>query len=461
MSNFDPATGQIVTAKDGSLYDRSLVHPDWNNFAPRIGFAYRVGSGTVLRGGYGIGFIHFNRAASAEILGTNYPFVTRATVTQSTTGTVDGRTVTLPLCSESVYRSGCFRTTEMGYPANLPNDVVLHIPSDLRTGYVQNWQFSIQRQLTRRSLVEVAYAGNHAVKLVLLADLNQARPPLPGENANATLNDRRPYQGYGTISTLLPAGFSNYHSLQVRVEHRAARSLNLLNSFTWSKAIDNASQVLEEPAGSTGTPQDIYNVNADRGISGYDVPLLNVTSAVWTLPFGKGRSYFRSLPAVLEGFIGGWQISAINTMRSGRTVNFRYITSGPTPVTAGLPTYLGGVTLRPNLLGDPMAPESERSIDNYFNRANVVAPPATAPFGNAGRNIVRGYPFYQLNLGLEKHFRLPFRERMSLQFRAEAFNLLNKTNFGSPNADRSSGSFGLIRSTYAARQMQGSIKLVF
>jgi hypothetical protein len=278
---------------------------------------------------------------------------------------------------------------------------------------------------------------------------------------NATLDDRRPYQGFGTISTVLPAGFSTYHSLQVKVEHRASSSLNLLNSFTWSKGIDNASQVLEEPSGSTGTPQDIHNVNADKGISGYDVPVLNVTSAVWNLPFGKGRRFAGHLPGPLENILGGWQISGINTMHSGRTVNFRYVTSGPTPVTAGLPTYLGGVTLRPNLLGDPMAPENLRSIDNYFNKANVVAPPATAPFGNAGRNIVRGYPFYQLNLGLQKKFRLPFRERTSLQFRAEAFNLLNKTNFGAPNSDRSSGSFGTIRSTYAARQVQGSIKIVF
>ncbi|MBI4910258.1 MAG: TonB-dependent receptor [Acidobacteria bacterium] len=453
MSNFDPATNQLVLAKGGSLRDRSLVNPDFNDFGPRFGFAYRLGSRTVFRGGYGIGYVHFNRVASAELLATNYPFVTRATVTQSIAG--------VPLCTGSIYRSGCFRTTQMGYPADLPNDVVLHVPSDLRSGYIQNWQFAVQRQVAKQTMLEAAYAGNHAIKQVLLADLNQARVPLPGENVNATLNARRPYQGFGTISTLLPAGFSSYHSLQVKVEHRASKSLNLLNSFTWSKAIDNSSQVLEEPSGSTGTPQNIYNVNADRGISGYNVPVLNVTSAVWNVPVGKGRMFGKNFSGLLESVLGGWQISGINTMRSGRTVNFRYITSGPTPVTAGLPTYLGGVTLRPNLLGDPLAPEEQRSIDNYFNRANVVAPPATAPFGNAGRNIVRGYPFYQLNLGLQKKFNLPFGERMSMQFRAEAFNLLNKTNFGAPNADRSSGSFGLIRSTYPGRQMQGSLKLVF
>jgi hypothetical protein len=94
-------------------------------------------------------------------------------------------------------------------------------------------------------------------------------------------------------------------------------------------------------------------------------------------------------------------------MRSGRTVNLRYGTAGPTAVTSGLPTFLGGVALRPNLIGDPLAPSDVRSIDNYFNRDNVVLPPATQPFGDAGRNVVRGYPYYQLDLGLQRslHFR--------------------------------------------------------
>jgi hypothetical protein len=148
-------------------------------------------------------------------------------------------------------------------------------------------------------------------------------------------------------------------------------------------------------------------------------------------------------------------------MRSGRTVNLRYDTSGPTPVTAGLATFLGGVTLRPNVLGDVMATEDTRSIDNYFNKANVVLPVETQPFGNAGRNIVRGYSFSQLDFGLEKRFALPIRDSMYVKFRAEAFNLLNKTNFGAPNGDRSSGAFGTIRSTYVARQIQMALKVVF
>jgi len=219
--------------------------------------------------------------------------------------------------------------------------------------------------------------------------------------------------------------------------------------------------VLEEPNGSSGTPQNLYDIDADFGTSAYDVPLLNVTSFVWQLPVGRGRRFGNTLGAVLEGIVGGWQLSGIHTMRSGRTVNLTYNTSGPTPVTSGLPTFLGGVRLRPNVNGDPLAPESERSIDNYFNRANVTLPPATAPFGNAKRNSVRGYPFYQLDLRVQKKFPLPLREGGAVEIQVEGFNVLNKTNFGAPNGDRSSNAFGTIRSTFPARQLQLAAKVLF
>jgi hypothetical protein len=337
--------------------------------------------------------------------------VTRSTITQSTTASINGKTATLPLCTGNQFQ-GCFRTRQAGYPTGLPNDVTRYIPRNTPDGYIQNWQFSVQQQLTAKTLMEVSYVGNHAVKLAMLADYNQARPPLPSENVNAMLNDRRPIAGFGTISVVLPDAFSNFQSLQAKLEHRFSKGFYLLNSFTWSKAIDNATQVLEDSNGSTGTPQNIYNLAADRGLSSYDEPFINVTSGIWQFPIGKDRAFGRNLPGALDALVGGWQINAINTMHSGRPINLLYATSGRTPVTAGLATFLGGVTLRPNVLGDPNPAAGERTIDNYFNRDNVV------------------------------------------QFRAEAFNLLNKTNFGAANGDRSSGAFGTVRSTYAARQMQ-------
>ncbi|HEY8549092.1 MAG TPA: TonB-dependent receptor [Vicinamibacterales bacterium] len=457
LSNFDPETNTIVMARDGSIADRALVNPDRNNFAPRFGFAWQPLTDTVVRGGYGIGYIHFNRLASAGLLATNYPIVTRATVTQSLVRGPDGRVV---LCTGDQFE-GCFRTTQQGYPPNLPNNVVLYIPRDSPAGHIQTWHLSIQQKLANNLVADIAYVGNDARNLAMLADINQARPPLPGENPNATLAARRPIQGFGTISAVLPEAFSNYHALQAKVEYRSGANLNLLNSFTWSKAMDNVSQVLEEPGGSTGTPQNVYDIDNDRGLSGYHVPFLNVTSFVWNLPVGRGQRFGSNLPTVLNAILGGWQLSGIHTMRSGRTVNLRYNTSGPTAVTSGLPSFLGGVALRPNISGDPLAPADERSIDNYFNRDNITVPPPTQPFGNAGRNIVRGYAFYQLDLGVQKRFGLPFREGAWLEIRAEAFNVLNKTNFGLPNGNRDSGAFGTIRSTYPARQLQFAGKVSF
>ncbi|MEW6130179.1 MAG: TonB-dependent receptor [Acidobacteriota bacterium] len=456
QSNYDPTGNAIVQAKDGSLADRGLVKPDYNNFGPRLGFAYNLFDKTVLRGGYGVGFVFFNRLGSADLLATNFPQITRANITQ------DGRNVAGGLCTGNNF-SGCFRTTQAGYPTGLPNNVTLFIPRDKATPYIQNWQLSLQRELTKNMLIDIAYVGNHAIKQVLLADLNQARPLTTAELAlpaaqRPTLDQRRPIQGFRSISAVLPAAFSNYQALQIKFERRFSQGLYLLNSFTWSKAIDNVSQVLEEPNGNDGRPQNLYNLAADRGLSAYDQPFNNTTSFVWELPFGKGRAFGRELSPWLDGVIGGWAVTGINTMLSGQTINLRY---QPSPVTANLPSFLGGIALRPNVSGEVLAPSGQRTIDNYFNKANITLPTVDQPFGTAGRNIVRSQAFFQFDFGLQKNFRLPISEVSRLEFRMETFNLLNKTNFGAANPDRSSSAFGTIRSTFPARQIQFALKLAF
>jgi hypothetical protein len=321
-------------------------------------------------------------------------------------------------------------------------------------------------------LVDVAYVGNHAVKLILLADLNQARPVtaeelrlslLPTSDPNRrplpALDSRRPIQGFRSISAVLPAAFSNYHALQVKFERRFSKGLYVLNSFTWSKAIDNVSQVLEEPGGNTGTPQNLFNLAADRGLSPYDQPFNNTTSFVWELPFGRGRAFWSGMSYVLDAFVGGWTVTGINTMTSGQAVNFRYT---PSPVTANLPSFIGGVALRPNLVGNPILPKDERTIDRYFDAAAIQLPSLDQPFGNAGRNIARGDSFYQFDFGLQKNFAMPFiNEASKLEFRTEFFNLFNKTNFGAPNSTFASAGFGQVRSTTPARQIQFALKLSF
>jgi hypothetical protein len=456
LSNYDPKTNSIIRAKSGSLYDRGLVDPDYNNFAPRIGFAYNLRDKTVIRGGYGIGYVYFNRLGSADLLATNFPQITRANITQDATNIAGG------LCTGNNF-NGCFRTTQSGYPSGLPNNVTLYVPRDKRTPYIQNWQLSVQHELTPNMLVDVAYVGNHAVKQVLLADLNQARPLTAAELAlpaaqRPTLDQRRPIAGFRSISAVLPAAFSSYNALQVKFERRFSKGIYILNSFTWSKAIDNVSQVLEEPNGNEGRPQNVYNIGADRGLSAYDQPFNNTTSFVWELPVGRGKAFGGGMSPWLDGVIGGWTLTGINQMLSGQTINLRY---QPSPVTANLPSFLGGVALRPNISGDVLAPEDQRTIDNYFNKNNVAIPTVDQPFGNAGRNIARSNAFYQFDFGLQKNFRLPINEVSKIEFRMEAFNLFNKTNFGAANSDRSSSAFGTIRSTFPARQLQFALKLSF
>ena len=456
LSNYDPKTNTIVRAKDGSLSDRGLVDPDYNNFAPRIGFAYNLMDKTVLRGGYGIGYVYFNRLGSADLLATNFPQITRANITQDATNIAGG------LCTGNNF-IGCFRATQQGYPSSLPNNVTLFIPRDKRSPYIQNWQLSIQRELTSNMLIDIAYVGNHALKQVLLADVNQARPLTAAELAlpaaqRPTLDQRRPIQGFRSISGVLPAAFSNYNALQIKFERRFSKGLYLLNSFTWSKAIDNVSQVLEEPNGNEGRPQNVYNIGADRGLSAYDQPFNNTTSFVWELPVGRGRSLGRGISPWLDGVVGGWALTGINTMLSGQTINLRY---QPSPVTANLPSFLGGVSLRPNVSGDVLAPTGQRTIDNYFNKTNITLPTVDQPFGNAGRNVARSNSFFQFDFGLQKNFHLPLNEFSKVEFRMEAFNLFNKTNFGAANSDRSSAAFGTIRSTFSARQVQLALKLSF
>lgn len=462
LSNYDPLSNSIILARDGSLYDRSLVNPDYNNFGPRLGFAYNIFDKTVIRGGYGVGYVFLNRLGSADILGTNFPIITRAAIAQ---GAPDP--VLSPLCAGSAFSSGCFRTTQQGYPTSgLPNNVTLYIPRDRPTTSIQNWHISVQRELFGNTVLDVAYVGNRVKDSVLLADFNQARPLTQAEAAlpaaqQPSLQARRPITGFGSISAVLSEGFSTYNALQIKLERRFSQGLYLLNSFTFSKALDNGSQVLEEPNGNTGTPQDLNNFKGDYGIGAYDQPFNNTTSFVYELPLGRGRRIGGDMNRVLDAFIGGWTLNGINTMTSGQPINFRY---GPSPVTNNLPSFLGGVALRPNATCDPVnRGDRPNPTRNYFLPVGtcLTRPPVWAPFGSAGRNIARSDKYFNLDFAVHKRFKLPITDETRLDFRAEFFNVLNRTNFQAANSDITSASFGVISSTFPARQIQLAVKFSF
>ena len=314
-------------------------------------------------------------------------------------------------------------------------------------------------------MIDVAYVGNRAKNLVLLADYNQARPLTVAEAAltaslQPSLQARRPIQGFGSISGVIPEGFSEYNALQVKLERRFSQGLYLLNSFTFSKVLDNGSQVLEEPNGNTGTPQNFYNIAADRGIGAYDQPFNNTTSFVYELPIGRGRAVGKNLNPIIDDFVGGWTLTGINTATSGQPINLRV--SNASPVTNNLPTFLGGVALRPNVICDPTNRETRPNpIAGYFNTACFAPFSATSPFGNAGRNIARSDNYFNFDFAVQKQFRIPFNEETRLEIRAEFFNLFNRTNFQAANGTFGNAAFGTISSTFPVRQVQVAAKFYF
>ena len=431
--------------------NRAQVNPDRNNFAPRFGLAYSINPKTVIRSAYGISYIHFNRAGGGNILGINGPQVVIAVISQRPT-------------------EPGFRPTQAGYPPGLtaPEQFdplranISYIPRETPTGYVQSWSFSLQREIGRNTVLDVGYVGNNSTHLILFADYNEARPNRPGENL--PIQARRPNPAFSAITVTFPSARSNYHGLQVRFERSFAKGFSLLNSFVWSKAIDTAGQALEAQAGSGGrsSPQSFYNLAAERAVSDFDQPFNNTTALIYELPFGRGRRFLSDLPLPGQFLLGGWQLSCINNLWSGQPVNLSYNPPAAFQVSQTLPDWRGGISYRPNVIGPVMVEKSQRNYQNYLNPNNVVIPTdPSQPFGNAGRNIARRPGLAQADLGLQKKFLLPWRKDMALQFRAEAFNAFNRTNFGNPIVNRSTAGFGQIRQTFPARQVQLALRLQF
>jgi hypothetical protein len=463
LANFDPTTNTMIQASGGSMYKRALVQTPKLDFAPRFGFAYQVDAKTVVRGAYGISYNQFNREGGENLLAYNGPYVINSSVTQvapyaySTLGTAQQQ------CTGDNY-SGCFRTVAQGYPTNFTAasnfstllSQVRYIPKDIPTGYVQSWHLDVQREIARNTVFTASYVGEHGVHIWVLADLNQAAANVSG--GTLSVNARRPISNFITIEESIPAGFLSYNALQTKLEHRFSGGLYLMNSFSWSHGIDNASGHLDTPNGDNSRV-NLANLAGERGQSAYNQPINETLSVVWDLPIGKGRYFANKISGALDRVIGGWQMTAINTDTSGAPVNLYYSPAAALTLSSLL-------VQRPNVSGNPINPRSKwvktgTSLTGYLSSTNVTNPTdASQPYGNAGRNSLRDMSFNQLDLGLHKSFRL-WNERSNFDLRGEAFNALNKVNYGAPTSSRSSGSFGAITSAFPPRQLQVAAKLSF
>jgi hypothetical protein len=473
LANFDPTSNTLVQASSGSLYNRTLINLDTKNFAPRIGFAYQVAPITVVRAGYGIGYVHNFRFGGESTLGYNGPNIVDAAISQNPPFQVSGSTQ--PLCTSLTQNPyTCFRTTQSGYETNFATpqnfstltSTTRYIPRNSPEGYVQTYHLTVEQQLTKSTTFELSYVGNHGTHIGVLGDFNQAATEPASCNIGVgclTMQARRPITTFSTIETLFPQGYLVYNALQAKLEHRYSQGIFLIDAFTWSKAINNASADLEKNGGDSAAI-NIANPAGDRGVSGYNQPLNNTLSIIADLPFGHGRVFGESAPQWQQTLIGGWQVSAINIVASGLPINLTY---SPSFSDIGV-----SYSVRPNLVSTPGAVYAPRSqwvktatgLNGTLNFNAVTVPLPSQLFGNAGRNGLRGPAFGQLDLAVHKAFPL-FSEAQNLEFRVEAFNVLNLTNFQTPDSTVTDGaaSFGsyTAANAYPSRQVQVALRLSF
>jgi hypothetical protein len=429
---YDVATGSLVAVGTNGV-PRSGFEPDRNNFAPRVGFAWTIGDDqvTVLRGGYGV-YYDQSPLAPAEALYFNSPFFDN-NIFFSLPG--------FPLTLNDPFPSF--------FPFPLP-DSALAIQRDLRTGYMQHWNFNIERQIGDKTVLEVAYVGSKGTKLLTARDINQPQPSAlpPGLPIVP-----RPNPQFDDINLLESRANSNYNALQVRFQRRLSRSFTTLASYTWSKSIDDASNFFSS-AGDPNFPQNSHNVAAERGRSNFDVPHRLSVSYSWALPFGKGRQYLADDGWVTTA-LSGWETYGLITAQSGRPFTVALLPEIDNSGTGR--SILGfGANDRPNLVGNPEL--SNQTTGQWFN-TSAFAFPTPGTFGNAGRNILDGPGFQNVNVSLMKNTALT--ERVNLQFRAEAFNLFNHPNFNLPDNFLGSPTFGRITSARDPRHIQFGLKLLF
>lgn len=440
QANFDLTTGRLVLASDEK---DTLTNTDKNNFSPRVGLAYDIkGNGrSVIRGGYGL-FYFLDRGGISNQLAQNPPYSGSVRysyndgyrITFSGQGPLNNNNNTLataPLPLPGVSTSPAFLNNPVG--AN-----VLAVVPDNKVSNVQQFNVQFQQQLTNNTALSVGYVGTRGRNLILYYNLNgvaySADSAVPCPIAGRSLGNC--YPGVGSVNVRDDNGRSQYDSLQIQLERRFSKGWQYIAAYTLSKTKDNGQGAFDNTARG--------NYIEEYTTSRLDYPHVFSFETVYELPYGRGRQYGSDIPRALDLLIGGWQINSIFRAQSGNPFDVRSDDN----------------TRLVNLTGEPYAQDGSQF---YLNRASFSR--ATTGLGSLRRNSLRSPSTYQLNFGVLKNFN--FTETAKLQFRAEAFNLLNNTVLGTPNTNFDQLStfdgYGIIRSIapFSNRQLQFGLRLEF
>jgi hypothetical protein len=424
--------------------NQKILHGSKLNVGPRLGVAYRVNDGFVVRGGFGI--MYDNWAASIQLpqnFQGSWPDV----------GTLQLDNTNSP---GTPYTSGQnpFGNSSGLLPPSSPftsSNVNAFVDPTIKNPYSEQWNLGIEKQFGASTILSLNYVGSESHRLDLGGYYNTGTPssiPFATRQANGTTGQPFPY----TVPNRWDhqGGNGTYNALQASLRHRYASGLAYQVAYTWSKAID------EGQSGWFGVEgnnlEDPYNPRGSRSATAYNVPQLFTVNVTYEIPFGNGKQ-FSSSHSLVNYVVGNWQLNSIFTARSGQ--NYTISATGDIANTGNGNTYE-----RANLMGNPNL--AHHTTAEWFN-TSAFTTPAGGTLGDSGRNMLEAQTFWDLDTSLFRVF--PATESTHFEFRAEAFNMLNHPVMGVPGAVVTTPStFGQVTSVAtgnAQRKLQLAVKFVF
>lgn len=400
-------------------WGRALIGTDKNDFAPRLGVAYRANEKTVIRSGFGI-FYNSTFVQELQDLRKFWPFTVQQVFSPNRGATPD-----FPITDGGPPFSSTAAIG--GWPQNPEN----------RSPYSMQWNFFIQRQLISDMTLDIGYVGSASKKQIGYSPFNNALTPGPG-----AIQPRRLLSSFGDLDGGSNQYNGRYDALQVKLQKRFSQGLQFNMNYTWQKALDGQSSLAEVKV------QDPFNRRNDYSRSSWDTRQVFNFAYVYELPFGKGRQYGGNMNKAADMLLGGWSLEGITRLESGPPVRVR---------TGRDIANTGRSQQRPNLVGDPNA--GPKTPDAWYN-INAFETPQQYTFGNAGAYITDADGIVSFDIAVQKRF--PINERHAIEFRTEFFNLPNNVNFGLPQENLNSGNRNRITSqSVAPRQIQFGLRWRF
>ncbi len=428
FSNYNPETNSLELAGVGSIPRNLGIQTDWKNWAPRFGLAYRVRGGTVLRAGYGI------------TIDPTYPddkWAFAFPVKQNNAFFADNSYLAAGSMAAGFPPPLWTQIPENRIISPAPRQNYLSLRKDLRQGYLQAWNVTLQQALPLKFALDAGYVANHALGVLINRNINAGMVPGAG-NAGRPL-----FQKFGrseNTNVWTPFG-STYQSLQIKVDRRFSEGLVITTAYTFSKAIN-----VSDDNGGLGN--QIYPW-LNRGRSSHDRTHVLTSGFVYELPFGPGKRWLKSGPG--RWVLGEWQVSGSFVSQTGTPLNITY-----SAATLNAP----GNSNRPNLNGKPEIYGRAGRGEKWFDVTKFSAPPPNT-FGTTGRNILRGPGAVNLDGAVFRKFRI-LGERLGGELRFESFNFTNTPHFNNPSGDFGGASFGEVTSAASdQRVIQFALKIVF